>query len=125
MSESDNKKFRIEFGKRIRESRKNLNMSMKELGEKVDLDESTIQRYEVGKIKTLDIQKAKEIAKALNISEAYLMGWEDNNKNHSNVKEEDAPYTVAAHLPEGVELTQDEQLEIYDYIKFILSKRKE
>lgn len=33
------------------------------------------------------------------------------------------PTTIAAHLPEGVELTQDEKEDLDDYIQFLLSRR--
>jgi len=80
----DNNKYNQEFGKRLRTARKNLKMTMKELGEKVKLHESTIQRYENGAIKTLDIEKAKDFAKALNVSMPYLMGWDKDDHYHDD-----------------------------------------
>lgn len=32
--------------------------------------------------------------------------------------------TIAAHLPEGVELTEEEKNQLNDYIQFLISKRK-
>lgn len=43
----------------------------------------------------------------------------DNETNHPS-----NPITVAAHLPEGVELTEEEQEQLDEYIQFILSRRK-
>jgi len=54
--------YNREFGKRICSARKNLGITMKELGKKVGLHESTIQRYESGEIKTLDIEKVREFS---------------------------------------------------------------
>lgn len=34
------------------------------------------------------------------------------------------PTTIAAHLPEGVELTEEEQEQLDEYIQFLLSRRK-
>lgn len=48
--------YNKEFGKRIHNARKTLGMTMKELGDLVGLHESTIKRYEDGKIKQLDIE---------------------------------------------------------------------
>jgi len=42
-----------------------------------------------------------------------------SNPNDKNIT------TIAAHLPDGVELTKEEEKQLDDYIKFILSKRKE
>lgn len=69
-------KFNIDVGQKIFNARKSLNMSRAELGKKVGLHESTVKRYEDGHINSLDIAKLKEFASALNISPAYLMGWE-------------------------------------------------
>jgi len=40
------------------------------------------------------------------------------------VENVDKPTTIAAHLPEGVELTEEEQDQLNDYIQFLLSRRK-
>lgn len=67
----------IEVGKRIFDARKKLKLSRVELGKKVNLHESTIKRYEDGQIKSLDIEKMKEFAEALEIDAKELMGWND------------------------------------------------
>lgn len=47
-----------------------------------------------------------------------------NTKENSNANKQLAkPTTMAAHLPEGVELTKEEQQQLNDYIQFILSRR--
>lgn len=77
--------FRIEVGERIRNIRKNKNMSMKTLGEKVNLHEATVSKYETGDIQLFDIGKIKEFADALDVSPAYLMGLEETNENKLNI----------------------------------------
>lgn len=72
--------FNIEIGKKIRQKRIELEMTMKELGKLVDLSEATIQRYESGKIKGVGIDIVKKLADALNVTPAYLMGWEEDTK---------------------------------------------
>lgn len=80
------KDYNIEVGDKIRQCRKVNNITMKELGEAVNLSESTIQRYESGQIKTLDINLLKQIAKVLRTTPAYLMGWEDDaTYNYDNI----------------------------------------
>ena len=68
--------FNAEVGERIRKARKNKKLSMKKLGEMLNLHESTISRYEKGEIQALDIDKLKEFADVLNVSPMYLMGYE-------------------------------------------------
>lgn len=74
----------IEIGKRIHDCRKKLKMSMKVLGEKVNLHESTVSRYEKGEIQALDIEKIKEFAKALNVEPEYLLNWKSESSNSIN-----------------------------------------
>lgn len=76
-----NENFNIEVGQKIFKARKQLNMSRADLGKKVNLHESTVKRYEDGQIKSLDIDKMKEFAKALDIDPTYLMGWSNNSNN--------------------------------------------
>lgn len=81
-------------GRRIRESRKNIKMSMKELGDKVGLSEGNIQRYEMGKIKGVDINLIKKISEILNVSPKYLMGWEDEKKDNLSQYDNIMPITT-------------------------------
>lgn len=82
MNENINK----DIGLKIFNARKNLKMTRSELGKKVGLHESTVKRYEDGQIKSLDIEKMKEFAQALNLDTTELLGW---NNNKSNSKEND------------------------------------
>ena len=52
-------------------------MSYQELANKTGLSKSTLQRYETGAIKNMPIDKLEILASALNVSPAYLMGWEN------------------------------------------------
>ena len=81
-------------GRRIRESRKNIKMTMKELGDKVGLSEGNIQRYEMGKIKGVDINLIKKISEILNVSPKYLMGWEDEKKDNLSQYDNIMPITT-------------------------------
>ena len=85
--------YNIQVGERIRQSRKAIKISMKELGKRVNLHESTVSRYEQGEISALDIDKLNEFAKALNVSTSYLLGWKENSlkqirENHDKTIEE-------------------------------------
>lgn len=79
---------------RMKSRREMLNMSYQTLSEKVGISKSTLQRYETGYIKNMPVDKLGDIAKALNVSPAYLMGWEDlpvtehNDFRLSNIEKE-------------------------------------
>lgn len=67
-------------GERIKLRRKKLSMSAEQLAEKVNLSPATIYRYEKGDIEKVPADILKKIARALNSSPAYLMGWEPDSK---------------------------------------------
>lgn len=70
-----------QIGARIKAVRKEKNMTLLELANKVGLSEGTVQRYEAGNISNVAISTLDSFAKALGTSTAYLMGWnkQDND----------------------------------------------
>ena len=78
-----------EVGKRIFDARKKMKLSRKELGLKVNLHESTVKRYEDGDIKTLDIEKMREFAKALDLDLGYLIDLDEDNPTLNNRDKKD------------------------------------
>lgn len=63
--------------KRIKELRKELNMTQEELAQKLGYDRSSISKIEKGLV-DLSIDKVKEFAQALHCNPSYLMGWNDS-----------------------------------------------
>ena len=109
--------YNIMVGERIRNSRKRLKLTMKELGEKVGLHESTISRYENGDIANLNIEKIKEFAYVLNVPVSYLTGW---NSSPSEVSKSQKWCDALADM----DFTDEEFEDLMNYAKFILSKRE-
>ncbi len=58
----------------IGERRKELNLTMYELSQKVGVSEGTISRWESGDIENMRCDKIEPLAKALNVSPSFLMG---------------------------------------------------
>ena len=73
------------IGMRIKERRKELKMSADELGRRLGKDRSTIYRYEKGDIENLPLDILEPIAKALETTPQYLMGWEKVQKNNDTI----------------------------------------
>ena len=71
-------------GDKIKLLRKQRNITMKELGEELNLGESTISMYENGK-RTPDYETLKKIAKYFNVSSSYLLE-ETNDPTPQNKK---------------------------------------
>lgn len=76
------------IAKRIKQARENKKMTLLELGEIIGKSEGTVQRYESGHIKNLKSDTIEGIARALSVSPAYLMGWEDEPASSTNKDEE-------------------------------------
>lgn len=74
-------------GKRIKERRKELNISADNLAKVLGVSRSTIFRYEKGEIEKVPAKYLEQIARALDTTPAHLMGWEDKKINwNDNVK---------------------------------------
>ena len=88
-----------ELIEKIKLRRLELGLSYQELSDLTGINKSTLQRYETGFIKKVPINQVQIIAKALNVTPGYLMGWENDNENQT--------YYLN---PEGAKMAQ----EIYD-----------
>lgn len=72
----------VNIGKLIHDRRIELGMTMKELGEKCDVSEATISRYESGNIKNMRRDVVAALAKALQINPKVLMDWHDDESSY-------------------------------------------
>lgn len=79
-----NNKFNIAFGERLKESRKNKNITQQELADKLNIDRSTLSRYENGKI-DLSVRDCEIIADAVGVSTDYLLGRETEKDIYETV----------------------------------------
>ncbi len=69
-------------GKRIKNRRLELNMSVDELAKRLNKNRTTIYRYEKGDIENLPLDILEPLAEALDITPGYLMGWHDESKDN-------------------------------------------
>ena len=118
----------ILIGARIRNARKNKRMSMKTLGIKVGLHESTVSRYEKGDIQALDIEKMKEFAEALDVTVSYLIGWNDDikeeiEKDPVGIANEFADMLMDQEFRDAfkiyTELSEEKKKQARDFVKFL------
>ncbi len=61
----------------IKSRRKYLQLTLKDVADKLGVSEGTVSRYESGDIQNMGIDKIAALAKVLRCSPGYLMGWED------------------------------------------------
>lgn len=72
----------MSVGDRVKQRRKELNMSVDELAKKINKDRSTIYRYESHEIEDLPLSIVEPLAKALHTTTGYIMGWNNSEKNN-------------------------------------------
>lgn len=63
----------------LKSRRQELNLTMKEVATSVGVNEGTISRWESGDIANMKKDKIMALAKALQISPAVIMGWDDGS----------------------------------------------
>lgn len=73
------------IGDRIKARRIELGMTVEELGKRLGKNRTTVYRYETGYIENLPIDILEPIAAVLQTTPAYLMGWEEVQKNNDAI----------------------------------------
>ncbi|WP_243447304.1 helix-turn-helix transcriptional regulator [Clostridium tetani] len=104
---------------RIKTRRNELMLSYQDLADKTGLSKSTLQRYETGAIKNMPLDKLGVLAKALNVSPAYLMGWEESVTN--NDKEDTKKTTLLSNFNKLNDIGKDK---VITYTKDLLDNNK-
>lgn len=70
----------MDMGQKIYNLRMQKEMTLEELGNKVGVGKSTVRKWENGIIANMKRDKIAKVAKALDTTPAYLMGWEEEDK---------------------------------------------
>ncbi len=81
----------MDISNRLHSRRKTLNLTLREAADKSGTTASTWLKWERGEIKTLKVNKIEGIAKALGVSPAWLMGWEEDPRNFANIEPSKEP----------------------------------
>jgi Helix-turn-helix. len=116
--------YSMNIGDRIKQKRLANNLTLEEIGKTLGLNKSTISKYESGLI-SIPSDKIEKLAKILNTTPAYLMGWEENSKELKSVDDLDFSgiNRIAAHF-EGDEFSEDDLNEIQNFINYVKQKNK-
>lgn len=127
----------MDVGKRIRERRKELSLSIDELAQKLNKNRTTVYRYEKGDIENLPMDILGPLAEALNTTPAYLMGWESKPVsaldtitdyyrlsvgNENNVRIE--RFKVWAKKFDKYVFTDEEHNKLVEYAEFLIHQRE-
>lgn len=74
------------IGERIKQRRKQLGMTQKQLAELVNLSEGSVSRYEHGKVEEATMSKLKEFATHLHVDTIWLVGINEETEFETRVK---------------------------------------
>ena len=130
----------MNIGQRIRARRTELNMSMEQLAQRLGVNRSTVFRYETGEIEKMPIDVIKPIAKALNTTPAFIMGWDEEELDAVASSHEDSLQDLGSvdkaindellvfaesWMQEVGEIhfNDEEYKQITNYAKFVLNQR--
>lgn len=112
------------LGDRIKQKRTEAGLSVDELAYKLGKNRATVYRYENGEIENLPTTILEPIARVLNTTPAYLLGFEDNLENDTDMiakmyKESELIYHVELLL----KLDASDRKTIYQYAKFLAKEK--
>lgn len=116
------------IGKRIRELRERHNFTLEDVGNSIGITKQTLYKYEHEIITNIPSDKIEALARVYDVSPAYIMGWEDEDKNpikRNPSKEEIEEIeikTIAAHA--AGDLSEESIKKIIEYAKFIKAQEK-
>lgn len=97
------------IGNKIKSLRKQRGMTQEELGNKIGVTKATINKYETGVVVNLRRPVIEQLARALDTTPAYLMGWTDNSSNN-NVNVNGSNNGVIGQNSGEIHITNDREL---------------
>lgn len=97
--------FTFKIGENINFYRKQRNMTLKELGCKVGITESTMQKYETGQIKRIDVETIQKISSALGVSPELIVKW---GEEKGEVDDVPTLYSVIREQRIKINMSQEE-----------------
>lgn len=106
----------------LKQRRKELGLTLSQIADMMDVAEATVQRWESGNIKTLRHNKISKLAQILNVSPAYLMGWEEDNSADIPIASNIFPLPQTYRVPRigsiacGTPILAAENIEEYDFV---------
>lgn len=103
--------MKMTFQAIMKEKRKELGYTLKDIANKMNVTEATVQRWESGNIKSLRQGRIAQLAEILETTPSVLMGWEKENDKKSdyinlpppNITEDYTTFPVEVEIAAGYE----------------------
>lgn len=122
-----------EIGERIKTIRKQKGITLADLGARLGISESNMQRYESGKIASVSIDFINRLAPILEVKPDWLIGWDkEPTPQGYYIDSETAEYAEYLRTRPSARLlfsaskgiSKEEMQEAVNYIEFIKSRNK-
>ena len=107
------------FAQRLKSRRKELRMTLEDVGNALGVTRVAVSRWENGLINNINIDKIEKIAEVLQCPPSYLMGWTDSIDGDSKA----VPDSISKAITLMELLKPQEQEQVIKYIQFIISSR--
>lgn len=112
----DERQRKLEFGRKLRQLRRNRNMSAEELGAKFGLSKTTIWGYEQG-YRIPDMETITKMAEFFNVSVDYLVGHNLEQTNARNIlSRRDLTW-------DGVPLDEDDLEKVKEFLTWVIREK--
>jgi len=106
----------------IKRQREILNLTLEEIGNYVGVGKSTVKKWESGNIKNMRRDKIQKLAEILQLSPAYLMGWENkgygsklkNLREKNKLSIEDLANKISLPLEDLIKIENNEYVKLSD-----------
>lgn len=98
----------------IKSRRKELNLTLEQVGDLVGVGKSTVRKWETGDIENMKRDKIVKLAKALRVSPSYIMGIEEEQHQLETLPVKKIP--VVSQISAGLPIYSEENLIDYTYI---------
>ncbi|WP_436880648.1 LexA family protein [Staphylococcus haemolyticus] len=102
----------------IKSRRKELNLTLEQVGDLVGVGKSTVRKWETGDIENMKRDKIVKLAKALKVSPSYIMGIDEEQPQLETLPVKKIP--VVSKISAGLPIYSEENL--VDYIYFATNK---
>ena len=122
-----------EIGERIKTIRKQKGITLADLGARLGISETNMQRYESGKIASVSIDFINRLAPILEVKPEWLIGWDkEPTPQGYYIDSETAEYAEYLRTRPSARLlfsasrgiSKEEMQEAVNYIEFIKSRNK-
>lgn len=113
------------IGERIRERREALKINQTDLADKISVSKQTLYKYENGIVTNIPSNKIEEIAKVLNTTPEFLMGWEKPKNSEMELLADIAGDPEMLEMIKKVlNMSAAQRMRVYGFIEGVYSENK-